>query len=90
MDTQDETEFARTYNQLLSNKKKYVFVFFLNDITPHVSYFVCRESQELMHHIGLHVAEGRGAKVMSQVSFDAKDSGDVSQSGLSSTDGDSE
>ncbi|ONI02498.1 hypothetical protein PRUPE_6G202200 [Prunus persica] len=60
------------------------------DIPANTYKDVVAHPQELMHHIGLHVAEGRGAKVMSQVSFDAKDSGDVSQSGLSSTDGDSE
>ncbi|XP_010526685.1 PREDICTED: uncharacterized protein LOC104804180 isoform X7 [Tarenaya hassleriana] len=27
--------------------------------------------QELMHHVGLHMARGRGAKVVSEVSFDA-------------------
>jgi len=27
--------------------------------------------QELMHHIGLYMAQGRGAKVVSEVSFGA-------------------
>lgn len=29
--------------------------------------------QELMHHIGLYMSKGRGAKVVSEVSFDTKE-----------------
>ncbi|PQM36156.1 hypothetical protein Pyn_04562 [Prunus yedoensis var. nudiflora] len=60
------------------------------DIPTNTYKDVVAHPQELMHHIGLYVAEGRGARVVSEVSFDAKDWGDVSQSGLLSTDGDSE
>ena len=37
----------------------------------------CLSRQELMHHIGLYIAKGRGANVVSEVSFGAWESHDV-------------
>ena len=37
----------------------------------------CLSWQELMHHIGLYIAKGRGANVVSEVSFGAWESHDV-------------
>ncbi|XP_034219040.1 nicotinamidase 1-like [Prunus dulcis] len=49
------------------------------DIPANTYKDVVAHPQEFCHYIGLYIAEGRGAKVVSEVAFDAKDLGNVSQ-----------